>query len=80
MSTATYTTSSDSLRNYVADVGQAACAFASALFNAQERQYGEVAATKPSRRGMGANRRVLSLAKEYEAVWPTLSAELRKLA
>ena len=82
MSTTTYTTSSDSLRNYVADVGHAACAFATTLFAAQERQLGagDAASTKPSRRGIRGNRRVLSLANEYEAVWPSLSAELRKLA
>jgi hypothetical protein len=85
MTTATYTNSSASpLRHYLTDVGNAARAFAGALFAAQGRQFvaQEVrTAHAVSERAKAKGRRqMLSLAKQYDGLSPSLSAELRSIA
>ncbi len=85
MTTATYNNSpASSLRNYLADVGNAARAFAEALFAAQGRQFvaQEVRTSQAvSERSKAQGRRQLfSLASQHEAMSPNLSAELRSIA
>lgn len=85
MSTATYTNSpAGALRHYLADVGNAARAFAEALFAAQGRQFvaQEVRSSQAvSERSKAQGRRqMFSLASQYEAMSPNLSAELRSIA
>jgi hypothetical protein len=74
----------ESLRHYFKDVANAARAFAEALFAAQGRQFvaQEVRTAKQiSERAMAKGRRQLfSLASQYEAFSPGLSAELRCIA
>ena len=85
MTTATYSQShAGSLRHYLKDVSNAARAFAEALFAAQGRQFvaQEVRdAQAVSERAKAQGRRQLfSLAKQYDSVAPSLSAELRSIA
>lgn len=84
MTTATYH-HNDGLRHYFTDVGNAARAFAAALFAARERQFvaQEVVMVKPAvaeRERMNSYRSIMALAKEYEVLSPNMSAELRFLA
>jgi hypothetical protein len=71
-------------RSYFADVSNAARAFASALFAAEERQFvAQEVALKPavSLRAKEKSRlKLFALARDYEHVAPSLSAELRLLA
>jgi hypothetical protein len=73
-----------SLRHYFTDVGNAARAFAEALFAAQGRQFvaQEVRTAKSvSERAKAKGRRQLfSLAKQHESFSPSLAAELRSIA
>jgi hypothetical protein len=85
MTTAAYTNApAGSLRHYLTDVSNAARAFAEALFAAQGRQFvaQEVrTAHVVSERAKAKGRRQLfSLAKQYDALAPSLSAELRCIA
>lgn len=82
MTTATYQ-ANDSLRDYFADVGRAARAFAAALFAAQERQYiaQEVPPQVMSPRALQKSRNALfAMAREWEGTSPSLAAELRTIA
>jgi hypothetical protein len=80
MSTATYSQP----QSYFVDVSNAARAFAAALFAARERQFvAQEVTAKPavSPRAKEKSRlKLFSLAREYEEVAPSLSAELRFLA
>jgi hypothetical protein len=85
MTSATFTHSqTDSLRQYIADVSQAARAFAAALFAAQERQFiVQEVRTKPSvseRAKAKARAKLFSMAGQYEHSAPSLCAELRFIA
>jgi hypothetical protein len=83
MTTATYH-HNDGLRHYFTDVGNAARAFAAALFAARERQFvAQEVVAKPTvseRARMKSYMKILSLASQYEATSPNLAAELRHLA
>lgn len=83
MTTATLQ-SNDGLRDYFADVGRAARAFAAALFAAQERQYiaQEVIQAEPvSARTLQKSRmQLFALARQCEETSPSLASELRNLA
>ena len=85
MSTASFTTSNtDAFRHYLADVSNAARAFAAALFAARERQFiTQEVAVKPSvaeRVRMKSRLKLIAMAKDYEQMHPSLAAELRNLA
>lgn len=85
MTIATYTNSpAGSLRHYLKDVANAARAFAEALFAAQGRQFvaQEVRTSRAVSERAKANgrRQLFSLAKQYDGVAPSLSAELRSIA
>lgn len=85
MTTATFSTApAGSLRHYFKDVGAAAHAFAEALFAAQGRQFvgHEVRTSQAaSKRATAQGRRqLLSLARQYDSLSPSLSAELRTIA
>jgi hypothetical protein len=84
MTTAIITQSPASLRDYFKDVANAGRAFAEALFAAQGRQFvaQEVRNAKViSERDKAKGRRQLfSLARQYEGMSPSLSAELRSIA
>ncbi len=85
MSTATYsTTNNDGFRHYLADVANAARAFAAALFAARERQFiAQEVVTKPGvseRARMKRHLKLNAMAREYEHMHPSLAAELRNLA
>jgi hypothetical protein len=85
MTTATFTTApAGSLRHYLKDVGNAARAFAEALFAAQGRQFvaqevrtSQAATARAKAKG---RRQLLSLANQYDSLSPNLSAELRSIA
>jgi hypothetical protein len=87
MTTAAYSHESSSLRHYFSDLGNAARAFADALFAAQARQFVvqevrpavEVAAVTPAVRARSL-RQLFSLASDVEHFSPNLAAELRTLA
>ncbi len=83
MTTATFQ-SPDSLRNYFADVSNAARAFAAALFAAQERQFvaTEVPATNDVSERVRARTymKLIRMANDYQDMQPSLAAELRQLA
>lgn len=83
MTTATYQ-ATDSLRDYFANLGRAARAFAAALFAAQERQYvaQETASSDVvSARSLQKSRmQLFALARNCEDMAPSLAAELRYLA
>lgn len=83
MSTATIH-ASDRLRNYFADVSNAARAFAAALFAAQERQFvaQEVMAKPPvsERSRARTHMKLIRMANQYQDMQPGLAAELRQLA
>lgn len=82
MTTATFQ-ANDSLRDYFADVGRAARAFAAALFAAQERQYvaQEVQPETMSPRALQKGRtQLFAMAREWDNISPSLSAELRSIA
>lgn len=83
MTTATIHTT-DTLRNYFADVSNAARAFAAALFAAQERQFvaQEVMAKPPAseRSRARTHMKLIRMANEYQDMQPSLAAELRQLA
>lgn len=75
--------STTTLRSYLADVSNAARAFAAALFAAQERQFvaQEVMAPTPSGRARARNHmKLIRMANEYQDMQPSLAAELRQLA
>ncbi|MDB5920931.1 MAG: hypothetical protein JWR40_5165 [Massilia sp.] len=85
MTTATFTTApAGSLRHYLTDVRNAARAFSAALFAAQGRQFvaQEVRTSQASsaRATVKGRRQLLSLAKQYDSLSPSLSAELRTIA
>lgn len=85
MNTATYQYSAPrGLRAYAADVVHAACAFAAALFAAQERRYvAQQVVSGPSRKARSLLRdrnSVLAMANDYERMHPALAAELRTIA
>jgi hypothetical protein len=85
MSTATYSNSPAlSLRHYLADLSNAALAFAEALFAAQGRQFValEARTSKTGSASAKANgrRHMLALANQYQDMSPNLSAELRCIA
>ncbi|WP_426195786.1 hypothetical protein [Massilia sp. DWR3-1-1] len=84
MTTATYSNDSASLRHYFSDLGNAARAFADALFAAQARQFvvQEVRASAPVAPAVKARgvRQLFSLARDVEHFSPNLAAELRNLA
>lgn len=73
-----------SLRQYLTNVRNAARAFAEALFAAQGRQFvaQEVRASEASsaRAKASGRRELFSLAKQYDSLSPSLSAELRSIA
>ncbi len=85
MSTAAFSHESSSLRHYFADLGNAARAFADALFAAQARQFvvQEVrpvaAAVAPAVRARSL-RQMFALAHDVEHFSPNLAAELRSIA
>ncbi|HEU5436366.1 MAG TPA: hypothetical protein VFU95_08115 [Telluria sp.] len=84
MTTAAYSNDSASLRHYFSDLGNAARAFADALFAAQARQFvvqevRPVAAATPAVRARGM-RQLFSLASDVEHFSPNLAAELRTIA
>lgn len=85
MTTASFTHfQANSLRHYLTGFGAAARSFADALFAAQGRQFvaQEVRAAQaatPRAKAKG-RRHLLSLAKQYESMSPSLSAELRSVA
>ncbi len=85
MTTATFSHAPVSpLRQYFLDVTYAARAFAEALFAAQDRQFvaQEVRATEASeaRAKAKGRRQLFSLARQYDSLSPSLSAELRAIA
>ncbi|CUI07654.1 hypothetical protein LXA47_27770 [Massilia sp. P8910] len=85
MSSATYTQpTNQGFRHYLADVSNAARAFAAALFAAQERQFiAQEVAVKPAqndRARMRSHRKLLVMANAYQHMHPSLAAELRNLA
>ena len=71
-----------SLRSYIADVSNAARAFAAALFAAQERQFvaQEVKAPVSERARARTQMKLIRMANEYQAMQPGLADELRHLA
>jgi hypothetical protein len=84
MTTATLTTAPAGLRHYLKDAGAAVRAFAEALFTAQDRQFvaqevrtSQAASARATAKG---RRQLLSLAKQYDNLSPSLSAELRTIA
>jgi hypothetical protein len=85
MTTAIFTTApAGSLRHYLKGVGTALRAFAEALFAAQGRQLvtqearpSQAASVRAMQKG---RRQLLSLAKQYDTLSPSLSAELRTIA
>ena len=82
MTTATFH-ATGSLRDYFADVGRAARAFAAALFAAQERQYvaQEVQPETMTPRALQKTRNQLfAMARDWENTAPSLAAELRSIA
>jgi hypothetical protein len=81
MTTATLTTApAGSLRHYLQDVGVAIRAFVQALFAAQDRQFvAQEVRTSQAATAKG-RRQLLSLAKQYDDLSPSLSAELRTIA
>lgn len=85
MTTASYAQyQANSLRHYFTDVGNAARAFAEALFAAQGRQFvaQEVRSTQavtPAAKAKG-RRQMLSLARQHDNLSPSLAAELRSIA
>lgn len=83
MNTATYH-HNDGLRHYFTDVGNAARAFAAALFAARERQFvAQEVVAKPAvseRARMKSQMKILSLARQHETLSPNFAAELRFLA
>jgi hypothetical protein len=84
MTTATYSTEHASLRRYFSDLGNAARAFADALFAAQARQFvvqevRPAAAATPAVKARGV-RQLFSLAGDVEHFSPNLAAELRCIA
>lgn len=83
MSTATLHTTA-TLRTYFADVGNAARAFAAALFAAQERQFvAQEVVAKPAtseRSRARTHMKLIRMANEYQDMQPSLAAELRQLA
>ena len=88
MSTATFTASGAAtgrgLRHYLADVSNAARAFAAALFAAQERQFvAQEVTPQPGlsdRMRMKSHMKLIAMAKDYEQMHPSLASELRNLA
>jgi len=85
MSTASYSsTPTEGFRHYLADVSNAARAFAAALFAARERQFiTQEVAVKPGiteRARMKSHLKLLAMAKDYEHAHPSLASELRNLA
>lgn len=85
MTTATFNHApAGSLRHYFNDVGNAARAFAEALFAAQGRQFvaQEVRAAEASdaRAKAQGRRQLFSLARQHDSLSPSLSAELRAIA
>jgi hypothetical protein len=81
MTTAVFHTT-HTLRSYVADVSNAARAFAAALFAAQERQFiAQEVMVKPSERARARTHlKLIRMANEYQDMQPSLAAELRQLA
>lgn len=85
MSTASFTSqNTDGFRHYLADVANAARAFAAALFAAQERQFVAqevlVKAGVSDRARLKSHRKLIAMANEYEQMHPSLASELRNLA
>lgn len=84
MSSAAYVTPTTTLRHYFSELGNAARAFADALFAAQARQFvvQEVRAAAPAAPAVKARsaRRLFSLARDVEGFSPNLAAELRSIA
>lgn len=85
MTTATYNQpQAGSLRHYLIDLGNAARAFAEALFAAQGRQFvaqeARGANAVSARAKAQGRRQLFSLASQYESIAPSLSAELRCIA
>lgn len=85
MTTATYSHApAGSLRHYLKDVGNAARAFAAALFAAQGRQFVaqevRTAKTVSERAKARGRRQLFSLANQHEGFSPSLAAELRSIA
>lgn len=82
--TTTILSSPASLRDYLKGVSAAAIAFAQALFAVQGREFvaREVRSAKVvSQRDKAKGRRQLfSLARQYDGIAPSLSAELRTIA
>jgi hypothetical protein len=84
MTTAAYSHDSASLRHYFSDLGNAARAFADALFAAQARQFvvqevRPAAAISPAVKAR-SQRKLFSLASDVEHFSPNLAAELRCFA
>lgn len=84
MSTATYTQEAGSLRQYFSELGNAARAFADALFAAQARQFvvqevRPAAPVTPVARARSL-RQLFTMAAQVETFSPNLAAELRTLA
>lgn len=83
MTTATFQ-SPDSLRQYFADVSNAARAFAAALFAAQERQFVATEVTAANdmseRKRVRTHMKLIRMANEYQDMQPSLAAELRQFA
>ena len=85
MTTATFSQApASSLRQYLSDVRNAARAFSEALFAAQDRQFiaQEVRASgaASARARAQGQRQLFALAKQYDGMSPSLSAELRSIA
>jgi hypothetical protein len=74
----------ESLRHYFKDVANAGRAFAEALFAAQGRQFvaQEIRTAKviSEREKIKGRRQLFSLARQYDDIAPSLSAELRSIA
>lgn len=85
MTTASFTHfQANSLRHSLATIGAAVRSFADALFAAQGRQFvaqevRTAQAASASAKAKG-RRQLLSLAKQYDSLSPSLSAELRTIA
>jgi hypothetical protein len=85
MTTAIFTTApAGSLRHHLKAAGTALRAFAEVLFAAQDRQLvaqevrtSEAESVRATAKG---RRQLLSLAKQYDSLSPSLSAELRTIA
>jgi integrase len=83
MTTAAFHTT-HSLRHYFTDLGNAARAFAAALFAAQERQFVVQEVMAPAlvseRARARTHMKLIRMANDYQDMQPSLAAELRQLA